>query len=357
MKEVRSFLELTGLYLLPAAVLLFALCRRPGGAELPPVMPAAAIEAPLSAPRMTAVPASDSAESAASRTADAADESITVRILTADGIETMTLRDYLLGVVAAEMPAAFEPEALKAQAVAARTDTLYRMLLAHPHADADCCDDPACCKAYSSPAALRERWGESCDKWTAKIAEAVAGTDGEILTYDGEPIFAAFHAASEGATECSENVWLSALPYLRSVSTMETAADVPRFRETVTLTQDGLRERLCARCGDISLPDAAADWLTDPVWSESGRLLRVQAGGVTLSGTSLRSLLGLRSTAVTWRLEGEDFIFETVGYGHGVGMSQYGAEVMAASGADHREILLHYYSGAVLSGLADVFPA
>lgn len=359
MKEIRAFLELTSLCLLPLLVLFLALHRVPVPAEkaASAAVPAGNMAAPLSAPRMAAVAAERAGETRPVSAAEDADERVSVRILTGDGTKTMTLRDYLIGVVAAEMPASFEPEALKAQAVAARTDTVYRMLVSHPHSDADCCADPGCCKAYSAPDELRAKWGESYEKWYGKISAAVAETDGEILTYDGEPIFAAFHAASEGATECSENVWLSALPYLRSVTTMETAADVPRFRETVTLTASELREKLTARCGDLALSEDPESWLTDPVWSDSGRLLRVTVGGTSLSGTSLRSILGLRSAAVTWTYDGERFLFETAGYGHGVGMSQYGAEVMAASGSDHRDILLHYYTGAALEALSDVFPA
>ena len=355
MKEIRAFLELTSLCLLPLLVLIFALHRLPVPAEstASAAVPAGKIAAPLSAPRMAAMSAGETRPAAA----EAADERVSVRILIGDGTETMTLRDYLVGVVAAEMPASFEPEALKAQAVAARTDTVYRMRISHPHSDADCCIDPGCCKAYASPDELRARWGESYEKWYGKSSAAIAETDGEILTYDGEPIFAAFHAASEGATECSENVWLSALPYLRSVSTMETAADVPRFRETVTLTASELRETLTARCGELALSEKPESWLTDPVWSDSGRLLRVTVGSTSLSGTSLRSVLGLRSAAVTWTYDGERFLFETAGYGHGVGMSQYGAEVMAASGSGHKDILLHYYTGAALNALSDVFPA
>lgn len=365
MKEVRAFLELTGMCLLPVLVLILALCRVPeagksvsGGMKTNVTAAKRSGETPLSAPRMAAVPAEGAAAEQPVSAPVSADGSVSVCILIDGETQSMTLRDYLTGVVAAEMPASFEEEALKAQAVAARTDTLYRMLVSHPHSGADCCSDPACCKAYSSPDELRVRWGENYEKWAEKIENAVAETDGEILTYDGEPIFAAFHASSDGATECSENVWLSALPYLRSVSTMETAADVPRFRESVTFSAAELREALTARCGDLTLPEKAESWLTDPVWSESGRLLRVTVGSVSLSGTSLRSVLGLRSTAVTWTYDGEgSFVFETAGYGHGVGMSQYGAEAMAASGFGHRDILLHYYTGAALADLLDVFPA
>lgn len=378
MKEVRAFLELTALSLLPALVLLIALTRRspamPEASAPLPLRPAVSV--PSEHPRMAAVasgerevaaPKPDAASAAAAQQEAEAisltaaplsgDAAVTLTVLVGDSAVEMNLRDYLIGVVAAEMPASFEAEALMAQAVAARTDTLYRMQVSRPHRDADCCADPGCCKAYASPEELRGRWGEGYDKWAAKIASAVDETDGEILTYGGEPIFAAFHASSAGSTECSENVWLSALPYLRSVPTGETEQDVPRFRETVAFTPEELAARLTARCPGAEFSDAPEAWLTDAEWSESGRLLHLTAGGVSLSGNSLRSILGLRSAAVTWTVSETGFTFETLGYGHGVGMSQYGAEAMAKDGFRHRDILLHYYSGAAMADWTEVFRA
>jgi stage II sporulation protein D len=267
----------------------------------------------------------------------------------------MTLRDYLLGVVAAEMPASFEPAALEAQAVAARTDTLYRLLVAKPHKEAACCVSPGCCKAYLSPEELRRRWGEDYERWSEKIAAAVDATDGEVLTWEGEPIFAAFHACSAGSTEASEDVWTAALPYLRSVPTLETEADVPAFRTETRFGAEELRTILLEKVPGAEAGEDPAAWLTGEKYSGAGRLRSVEAGGVTLSGCAFRMLLGLRSTAVTWELKDGVFIFTTLGYGHGVGLSQYGAEVMAKAGSSWEEILRHYYAGTELSGLEEVF--
>ncbi len=411
MKELRAFFELTGLSLLPLLVLFLAvygpLRQGAAGGTGPetasaatpaPVTDAAVTGAPLpslpplpelpaaqeisagagerEAPARAAAPGEDAAETAgipaaeAGETAAAApegetaavfaptlrDADVTVDILFGSRRETMCLRDYLLGVVAAEMPASFEPAALEAQAVAARTDTLYRLLVAKPHRDAACCTDPGCCKAYLSPEELRRRWGEDYDRWAEKIASAVDATDGEILTWEGAPIFAAFHAASQGRTEDCENVWVAALPYLRSVPTLETEAEVPGFRSTVRFGEEELRSRLLEKVPGAALPQDPEEWFTEVRYCESGRILSVEAGGVTLSGTALRSLLGLRSASVRWNFAEGVFTFETAGYGHGVGLSQYGAEVMAKAGESCEDILLHYYSGAVLSPLGEVFP-
>ncbi len=360
MKEVRAFFELTALSLLPSLVLLLALLRRPGAETVftaAAVFPAApAGEVRSGHPRMAAVSAADGTQSASEAAAPVSgDRETMLTILIGDEPVAMNLRDYLLGVVAAEMPASFEPEALKAQAVAARTDTIYRLQVSKPHGNAACCTDAGCCKAYASPSELRERWGAEYDRWAEKIAAAVDGTDGEVIVYDGAPIFAAFHASSAGSTECSENVWLSALPYLRSVPTLETERDVPRFRETISFTAEELAARLLEACPDASLSGDPAGWLTDAKRSDSGRLRSVKAGGVSLSGSSLRSILGLRSAAVTWTVTGEGFTFETLGFGHGVGMSQYGAEVMAEGGSTCGEILLHYYTGAAMGSWMEVF--
>ena len=176
------------------------------------------------------------------------------------------------------------------------------------------------------PAELRRRWGDDYDRWAEKIAAAVDATDGEVLTWEGKPIFAAFHACSPGRTEASEDVWVTALPYLRSVPTPETEADVPSFRSEVPFGTEELRSLLEDKIPGAVLPEDPAEWFSGEKRTSSGRLLSVEAGGVTLSGTAFRMLLGLRSTAVTWSLREGTFLFETEGYGHGVGLSQYGAE-------------------------------
>ena len=392
MKELRAFFEMTGLTLLPLAVLFLAVAGplRPdretspetGGAAAPAVSAVPApesrtYEAETLPPTMPAwpgqpLPAEKDAETGSAASAEilpeaepeyaqpalspaSRDAGVTVDILFGSRAESMTLRDYLLGVVAAEMPASFEPAALEAQAVAARTDTLYRLLVARPHREAACCVDPGCCKAYLSPEELRRRWGEDYDRWAEKIAAAVDATDGEVLTWEGKPIFAAFHACSAGRTEASEDVWVAALPYLRSVPTQETEADVPAFRSEVPFGAEELRRLLEDRVPGAVLPEDPAEWFTGEKRSGTGRLLSVEAGGITLSGTAFRLLLGLRSTAVTWTFRDGTFLFETAGYGHGVGLSQYGAEVMAKDGSSWQEILRHYYSGVGISDMGEVF--
>ena len=389
MKEVRGFFELTGISLLPMLVLLLALLAPAGkeaegdGTGLPALPAPAAATASPAAPALRellpptpgldlsllpgpggAAEAEPAPEAAAPVSAPVSpDRQLTVHILMGGEVRELSLRDYLLGVVAAEMPASFEEEALAAQAVAARTDTLYRRLVSRPHREADCCTDPGCCKAYLPPESLRERWGGDYDRWSRRVARAVDETDGQILTWEGEPIFAAFHAASRGSTENSENVWIAALPYLRSVPTGETAAEVPGFRSTAEFPAEELRERVLEQYPAADLSGSPEGWLTEAQRSESGRLLSLRVGGVRLSGTRLRLLLGLRSTQLSWSLEAGSFRFVTEGYGHGVGLSQYGAEVMAAAGAGWEEILLHYYTGAeleemtALPGLEEVFSA
>ncbi len=398
MKEIRGFFELTGLSLLPMLVLLLALLaplRDGGGEGVPapsaaPVLPAekyaaGAPELPARAPTpeellppapgldLSILGGSGAAVGTPELSAEektvpvsapvSPDRSLTVSLLLAGEVRSLSLRDYLVGVVAAEMPASFEPEALAAQAVAARTDTLYRRLVAHPHREADCCADPGCCKAYLAPEELRERWGGDYERWSACIAQAVDETDGEVLTWEGEPIFAAFHAASQGRTEDSENVWIAALPYLRSVPTRETASEVPGFQRTAEFSLSEFRDRVLARYPSADLSGSPEGWIASEERSEGDRLISLQIGGVPLSGTELRSLLGLRSAQVRWTLEEGVFRFVTRGYGHGVGLSQYGAEVMAREGASWEEILRHYYTGAELeemtslSGLGDIFSA
>ena len=156
----------------------------------------------------------------------------TVRLLVGGEVRTLPLEDYLCGVLAAEMPASFPPEALKAQAVAARTYAVSAGR-AHKHGEADVCADFGCCQAWLSEDALRERWGGDYGQNAQKIAAAVEATAGQILLYEGEPVFAAFHSSSAGATEDCGEVW-NPRPYLISVPSPETAADVPGYVSTVS---------------------------------------------------------------------------------------------------------------------------
>ena len=275
------------------------------------------------------------------------DASVPVLLQDGDAVKNLTMDAYLVGVVAAEMPASFELEALKAQAVAARTYTLYcKQFCADKHADADVCSDPACCKAYADDSALRARWGTDYDAYIAKIKQAVAETDGEYLVYEGAPILAVFHSSSNGYTEDSGNVWETSLPYLQSVKSPETSEEVPGYVTNVTVSLDDFKSTILNQYPEATFEGEPANWIGAQVTDASGRLASVTIGTVALSGTTLRSLFTLRSASIEITANADSIVFTTTGYGHGVGMSQYGANTMAAQGQTYAEILQWYYTGA-----------
>jgi len=275
-----------------------------------------------------------------------ADSDVTVRVLLGEDIWEMPMEMYLIGVVAAEMPASFEQHALMAQAVAARTDALHKMHVApRPnHPDTDVCGDYQCCVAFFSDEALRERWGNDYVENITRIINAVTATDGVFLAFEGQPILAVFHASSAGRTETSGNVWVVDKPYLLSVESPETEDLVPGFVAAVTVPHSDFIETVLQ-----NFPDAVFDgeetWITDIAYTESGRIAYITLGGVTVRGTVLRSMFGLRSTAVSIERTDSDIVFTTAGHGHGVGMSQHGANIFAKNGKTYREILLVYYAG------------
>ena len=278
------------------------------------------------------------------------DASLSLSVLLGNDIVQMSMAEYLLGVVAAEMPARFHPEALRAQAIAARTYTLYRMLLepAARHPNAYVCGAYTCCKAYHSPERLRERWGAGFDYYLALIENAISSTDGIVLLFEDMPILAAFHSSSYGFTEASGAIW-GDLPYLQSVESFESVYDVPRFYDVVELSFSQFREIVQASLSGTSLSDDnLPDWISDVQHTPSGRLASVSIGGVEVTGAQFRRMFSLRSAHVTLSLDEQGITISTGGYGHGVGMSQFGANTMANMGHDFSEILLWYYSGVHL---------
>ena len=277
------------------------------------------------------------------------DAAQTLRLLNRDGqVDELTMGDYLWGVVAAEMPAAFEPEALRAQAVCARTYSLWKLRAkSHQEEGADICADSTCCQAYLSQEDAAQRWGGDADAYTAKIAAAVADTDGQVLTYEGGPIQAVFFSSASGATEDAAAVWGKSLPYLVSVDSPE-GDEVPNYRSTVTLTAEEVKA-LAKEAGlGCDLSGEPSGWVTDVVRTDSGRVASLKLGGAELSGGAARSLFSLRSAAFEVSEAEGAFTFSVTGYGHGVGMSQYGANALAKQGKGWREILAHYYTGAEL---------
>ena len=273
------------------------------------------------------------------------DAAVTLTVLNRSGnLQQMTLEDYLLGVVLAEMPASFEPEALKAQAVVARTYTCKRME-GGKHDAAAVCMDPGCCQGFRAPADYLDEGG----KQTAvdKVRSAVKSTDGQVLHYDGSLIDATYFSCSGGSTEDAVAVWGQDVPYLQAVeSPGEEAA--PRYSDSVTFSAAELAGKL-----GIENRGDPAGWFSDVTYTDGGGVESISVRGKTFSGTGFRSKLALRSTAFSVAVEGKSITITTRGFGHRVGMSQYGAQAMAERGADFARILSHYYTGAELVWLGE----
>lgn len=273
---------------------------------------------------------------------------------TADGsVREVSVRDYLIGAVGAEMPASYEPEALKAQVIASHTyaERMKRLHETAPDPNlngADFSDDSSVYQAFFTEDDLRAFYGDAFDESYAALAAAVDAAGNLLLCYDDEPIVAAFHAISSGVTESADAVWGTALPYLVSVPS-EADRSAPQYEEIVKLSADAVKKALRAVNPAADFPKDPVQWFTDAVTTEAGTVLQIQGGGVTWSGTQLREALGLRSACFTVTYDDELFLITTKGYGHDVGMSQYGANAMASQGSTYGEILAHYYPNAELT--------
>ncbi len=258
-----------------------------------------------------------------------------VNVLKADGIVQLPLEDYVVGVLLGEMPASFHTEALKAQAVAVRTYTVKN----RKHPTADVCCDPACCQAFVDASTYTN--ADSLER----IQQAVRETEGQVLLYDGQLIDATYFSCSGGRTEDAVAVWGTQVPYLQSVESPgeEGAA---HFVDTVQFSVSEFAERL-------GLTDRPSIWLGQTAYTQGGGVETMEIGGVAFTGVQLRQLLGLRSTAISIAIVGDTVTVTTRGFGHRVGMSQYGADAMAQGGADYRQILAHYYPGTVIDKAVD----
>lgn len=274
------------------------------------------------------------------------DSALLLTVHTDDGDVEMTMADYLPLALAGEMPASFDAEALKAQAVALRSYALYyREHRKVTHPDADVCTSPGCCAAFADTNSLRSAWGSNYEAYMAKLGAAVADTDGQYLVYESSPILAVFHSSSYLRTEDGGSVGVSA-PYLVSVDTPETAAAVSNLNTTVEVSPKDFKETVLGAFPAAKLDDAdPSAWVGAASLNAAGRVAEIRIGGTAVSGLALRQMFSLRSTDFTlaWDADGRNFVFRVSGYGHGVGMSQYGANLMAKGGADYTEILAHYY--------------
>lgn len=271
----------------------------------------------------------------------------TVSVLVDGGETELDMTEYLMGVVAAEMPASFEPEALKAQAIAARSYAMY-CAESGKHKNGLVCTSSECCQAYLNDSELRRRWGADYEKYRRKVLAAVTETEGEYLSFMGQPAQAVFHSSSVFATESSENLW-GYVPYLVSVSSPENAENVPGLTSFVPISAEELKNTVLSFCPETVFPEDCSQWLGDIRRDSSGRVESVRLGSSVFSGREMRKMFLLRSTAFELTYGGGAFLFTVYGFGHGVGMSQYGANVMAQNGADHASILTHYYPGTSLA--------
>lgn len=266
-----------------------------------------------------------------------------------DGIKEMGLEEYLVGVVAAEMPASFEPEALKAQAVAARTYTYY--IMNHggcsSHSEADICTYSGCCQAYLSRSDMEKRWGGNMSTYLNKIEAAVYATQGEMIYYDGEEIQAFYHACSGGWTEDCVNVYVEDLPYLKSVKS-EGEEEYSHFNGEVSVKPQEFVSAMkeFSPSVDIDAGNLKSD-IGEVKRFESGRVESIKIGDEHFTGREIRSIFSLNSASFTVTVS-DKVVFKTTGFGHGVGMSQDGADAMAKKGADYKDILEHYYTGVTV---------
>ena len=267
-----------------------------------------------------------------------ADNTVSVFLVSKNKTTDVEAIDYLVGAVAAEMPASYHTEALKAQAVASYS---YLMWVKEnsDNPGYDITSDPSTHQGYLTDDEMKEKWGDKYDSCKNKIQEAVSAVYGEYLTYKNEPVLALFHAISPGMTQDSKDVWQSELPYIKPKSAPGDTLS-PDFDSEVSVPCQKLRElfSLGNKTKDSELIDISE-------LSDTSFIKEINLGEKTVSAGDLASKLGLRSPYFTAEYNQGNYIFKVQGYGHGLGMSQYSADYMARQGSDYREILAHFYEG------------
>jgi stage II sporulation protein D len=252
----------------------------------------------------------------------------------------IAMEQYLTGVLLAEMPTSFELEALKAQAVAARTYTMKAVTTGGKHGDGSLCGNSGCCQGYISEENFLSRGGsrESLEK----VGRAVRETNAQVLEYEGELIEAVYFSSSGGKTESALAVWGAEYPYLQSVQSPGEDADDYTGR-VMTMPVAQFQNEL-----NLSPADDPEIWISDITYTDGGGVERIRIGGTEFTGTQVRSLLQLPSTAFSVWVDGENVVIQTNGFGHRVGLSQYGANSMAKDGYDYKGILSYFYPGTTI---------
>ncbi|TFD97011.1 stage II sporulation protein D [Jeotgalibacillus sp. R-1-5s-1] len=266
-------------------------------------------------------------------------------------VESIDLESYVAGVVASEMPASFEIEALKAQALAARTYVTRILAEGAPELPGGAeITDTTTHQVYKNKEELKAIWKDDFDWKMKKIEEAVQETKGEIITYGGEPITASFFSTSNGWTENAGDYWNEDIPYLKSVESKWDREVAPGYEERVTISLGEFQQKL-----GITLAKGEAGNIIER--TPGNRVKTIEIGGKTFSGREIREALNLRSSDFNWLMQGDQVVIETRGYGHGVGMSQYGANGMALEGKKYTEIVAHYFKDITISPIEQAVPS
>lgn len=273
-------------------------------------------------------------------------------------VTPLSAKEYVIGAVMAEIPSTFHDEAIKAQAVIAHTYALRLKLneQASPTqalSGADFSDNPETYQAYFTTEQAKAFYGDGYEDYYKRVEKLVDEVINKVVIYESMPINAAFHAISCGITESAANVWGSEIDYLKPALS-EGDLDSPDYAAQTTFTTEQMRDLLQTYDPAIALPDDPAVWISVSLRSYSGTVSQVAVGDKILSGTQLRAALGLRSASFDVNYANDTFTVSTKGYGHGVGMSQYGANAMAEQGKDYKSILEHYYTGVTVTDIAEV---
>lgn len=268
-------------------------------------------------------------------------------------VETLELEDYLINVVAAEMPVEYEEEALKAQATVARTYTLYQIENGHKHDNADVCDSSTCCQAWISKEKRYEKWGDNQDEKWSKLTNAVYSTAGEVITYDGKPIDAFFHSNSGGTTEIPINVWGgSDFPYLQVVET-SGEDEYSQYYSEKEYTKAEIESKMKSAYSDFSIDWNEENCIEILEYTESSRIKTLKIGNKNISGVEARKIFELKSSNFTYEISESTVKFKVIGYGHGVGLSQTGSNTLAKEGKNYKEIIEHFFKNIEIENIKD----
>ncbi len=271
-----------------------------------------------------------------------------VKVMNADSknITEMPLDEYLVGVIAEEMNASYNEEAIKAQVVAAHTMLLYsKEHKSEGLNGADITDSPATHQGFLTVAEQQKKWGESYEKYHDKIQSCVAEVLDLVVYYDGQPINAVFHSTSNGKTENASDVWGGSYAYLVSVDSIGDTLS-PEYSSTAEFTEAEFKKILEAE--EVTLPENAEEWIGEITNTETGMVKSITLGDKTFKGTEVRKLFSLKSSTFTLTHNDGKFVFTVKGYGHGVGLSQYGSNHLANEGYTYKEILAHYYPNTTI---------